>query len=194
MRRVCVFCGSAVGARPAYADAARALGEELVRRRLGLVYGGGSVGLMGILADTVLAAGGEAVGVIPHGLASRELAHAHLTEQHVVDNMHLRKAEMAERSDAFVALPGGLGTLEELLEILTWSQLGIHRKPVGILNVANYWDALTTMLSHAVHEGFVTPENAALLLVADTSRELLDRMTTWTPPSIARPWLTPDET
>jgi uncharacterized protein (TIGR00730 family) len=194
MRRVCVFCGSAAGARPAYADAARALGEELVRRNLGLVYGGGSVGLMGILADTVLAQGGEAVGVIPRALATRELAHPSLTEQHVVATMHDRKSEMEARSDAFIALPGGLGTLEELLEILTWSQLGIHQKPVGVLNVAGYWDAITSMLSHAVGEGFVTDENAALLLVADTPPALLDLLTHWTPPRIARPWLTAGET
>ncbi len=149
MRRICVFCGSAEGARPAYRDAARALGRELATRGLGLVYGGGSVGLMGVLADTVLAEGGEVIGVIPGPLATRELAHTGLTELRVVGSMHERKATMARLSDGFVALPGGLGTLEETLEVLTWTQLGIHRKPVGVLNVEGYWDGLERMLGHA---------------------------------------------
>lgn len=194
MKRICVFCGSSKGARPAYAEAAQRLGEDLVRRGLGLVYGGGSIGLMGVLADTVLAAGGEAIGVIPGGLASRELAHAGLTEMHVVDSMHERKAMMASLCDGFIALPGGLGTFEETLEILTWAQLGIHRKPVAVLNVEGYWDGLRRLLAHAVEEGFVRPEYAALLLFGGTPAELLDRLAAWRPPALARAWLGPSQT
>ncbi len=193
MERLCVFCGSAAGARLAYADAARALGAELVRRRLGLVYGGGSVGLMGILADTVLAAGGEAVGVIPRGLVTPEVAHARLTALHVVASMHERKALMARLADGFIALPGGLGTLEEALEALTWAQLGIHRKPVGLLNVAGYWDGLSALLRHAVREGFVRPENADLLVTEPTAAALLDRFEAWSAPRAARVWLDPTQ-
>ena len=194
MKRICVFCGSATGARPAYAAAARDLGEALVARGLGLVYGGGSVGLMGVLADAVLAAGGEVIGVIPGPLASRELAHAGLTALHVVDSMHERKAMMASLCDGFVALPGGLGTFEETLEVLTWAQLGIHRKPVGVLNVEGYWDGLRHLLAHAVGEGFVRPEYAALLLFGTTAAELLDRVAAWRSPALARVWLAPSQT
>ncbi len=194
MKRICVFCGSATGARPAYAEAARDLGEALVARGLGLVYGGGSVGLMGVLADAVLAAGGEVIGVIPGPLASRELAHAGLTALHVVDSMHERKAMMASLCDGFVALPGGLGTFEETLEVLTWAQLGIHRKPVGVLNVEGYWDGLRHLLAHAVGEGFVRPEYAALLLFGTTAAELLDRVAAWRSPALARVWLAPSQT
>jgi uncharacterized protein (TIGR00730 family) len=194
MKRICVFCGSSAGARPAYAGAARVLGEELVRRGLGLVYGGGSVGLMGALADSVLAKGGEVIGVIPGPLASRELAHPHVTEMRVVESMHERKATMARLADAFIALPGGLGTLEETLEILTWSQLGIHRKPVGILNVEGYYDGLLRFLSHAVREGFVRSEYFGLLLFADTAADVLDRVAAWSPPALPRAWLTPSQT
>ncbi len=194
MRRVCVFCGSAAGGRPDYADAARTLGAELVRRGVGLVYGGGSVGLMGVLADTVLAAGGEAIGVIPRPLASRELAHGGLTEMRVVDSMHERKATMSSLADGFVALPGGLGTLEETLEVLTWAQLGIHGKPVGLLNVRGYWDALLGLVAHAVRERFVLAEHAALLLAAGGAAELLDRFATWRPPVFPRAWLSPTQT
>jgi uncharacterized protein (TIGR00730 family) len=186
---LCVFCGSAVGTRPAYADAARALAAELVRRRLDLVYGGGSVGLMGVVADAVLAAGGRAIGVIPRPLATKELLHAGLTETHLVASMHERKALMAELAGGFVALPGGLGTLEELLEILTWSQLGIHQKPIGVLNVGGYWDGFAALLDRAVDEGFVSPENRALLLVADGPAALLDRLAAWEPPVGERLWL-----
>ncbi len=194
MKRVCVFCGSAEGARPVYAEAARDLGAELVRRGLGLVYGGGSVGLMGALADAVLAAGGEVVGVIPGPLATRELAHPGLSELRVVPTMHERKATMARLSDAFVALPGGLGTFEETLEVLTWAQLGIHAKPVGALDVEGYWDGLRRMLAHAVEEGFVRPEYAALLLWGRTPVELLDRLAAWRPPEFTRAWLRPSQT
>jgi uncharacterized protein (TIGR00730 family) len=194
MKRVAVFCGSSEGARPAYADAARALGAELVRRGLGLVYGGGSVGLMGVLADAVLAQGGEVIGVIPEPLAARELAHRYLTELRVVASMHERKATMASLADGFITLPGGLGTLEETLEILTWAQLGIHRKPVGVLNVAGYYDGLLRMLSHAVREDFVRPDYFALLLFADTPQEMLDRFAAWQPPVLPRAWLAPSQT
>ena len=194
MKRICVFCGSSEGARAAYADAARALAGELVRRKIGLVYGGGSVGLMGVLADAALAAGGEVIGVIPGPLAARELAHPGLTEMRVVGSMHERKATMASLVDGFIALPGGLGTFEETLEILTWAQLGIHEKPVGVLNVEDYWDGLLRMLYHAVREGFVKREYLALLLFADTPAELLDRFERWRPPTVPRGWLVPSQT
>jgi uncharacterized protein (TIGR00730 family) len=194
MNRICVFCGSSAGARAGYVDAARLLAAELARRKLGLVYGGGGLGLMGALADAMLAAGGEVIGVIPGPLASRELAHAGLTEMRVVDSMHERKATMASLVDGFIALPGGLGTLEETLEILTWAQLGIHHKPVGVLNVEGYYDGLLRFLTHAVREGFVRPEYFALLLFGDTPAELLDRFVTWQPPAIARAWLSPSQT
>jgi uncharacterized protein (TIGR00730 family) len=194
LNRVCVFCGSAVGARPEYADAATALAGELARRGLGLVYGGGSVGLMGVLADAALAAGAEVIGVIPRGLATRELAHPGLTELRVVASMHERKATMASLSTGFVALPGGLGTLEETLEVLTWSQLGIHAKPVALLDVAGYYAGLRQLLAHAVREGFLRPEYAGLVLFADTPAEALDRVARWTPPRMARAWLDIRET
>ena len=188
-----MFCGSSEGKHPAYAEAARALAAELCRRQLGLVYGGGSVGLMGVLAGAVLDAGGEVIGVIPGPLATPELAHAGLTELRVVGSMHERKATMAALADAFTTLPGGLGTLEEVLEVLTWAQLGIHGKPVGLLNACGYWDRLVDMLAHAVGEGFVRPQHAALLLGGDTPAELLDRFETWRPPGVPRPWLDPSQ-
>jgi uncharacterized protein (TIGR00730 family) len=187
--RVCVFAGSAVGARPAYAEAARGLAGELVARGLGIVYGGGSVGLMGVLADAALARGGEVIGVIPRPLATRELAHTGLTAMHVVGSMHERKALMASLVDGFVSLPGGLGTLEETLEILTWSQLGIHRKPVGLLNVAGYYDGLQGLLGHAVREGFVRREYLGLFVFADTPAALLHAFSGWQPPRLPGAWL-----
>jgi uncharacterized protein (TIGR00730 family) len=193
-RRLCVFAGSSVGGRPEYAEAARALGAELVRRGLGLVYGGGSIGLMGVLADGVLAADGEVIGVIPRPLAAREIAHRGLTELRVVESMHERKATMAELSDGFIALPGGLGTFEETMEILTWSQLGIHRKPVGVLNVAGYYDGLLKLLASAVREEFIKREYVALLLFADTPADLLDLFERWTPPATPTVWLGPSQT
>src|SRR3954449_13611628 len=155
MQRVCVFCGSKSGGRPVYADAARRLGAALAARGCELVFGAGHVGLMGVLADAVLAAGGRAVGVIPQALVDRELAHRGLTELHVVGTMHQRKALMADLSDAFVALPGGYGTGDELFEILTWAQLGIHAKPIGLLNVAGYFDAMLAWLDHMTREDFL---------------------------------------
>jgi uncharacterized protein (TIGR00730 family) len=194
MQRICVFCGSRAGLRPHYAEAARVLAGELVRRGLGLVYGGGSVGLMGALADATLEAGGEVIGVIPAPLASRELAHPGLTEMRVVASMHERKATMAALVDGFIALPGGLGTFEETLEILTWAQLGIHRKPVGVVNVQGYYDGLLQMLTHAVREGFVRTEYSGLLLFGGSPAELLDRFAAWTPPALPRAWLDPSQT
>ena len=194
MKRICVFSGSAKGAHPDYAEAARELAAELGPRRLGLVYGGGSVGLMGVLADAALAGGVPVIGVIPGPLAAAELAHTGLTELRVVGSMHERKALMASLADGFVALPGGLGTLEETLEVLTWAQLGIHAKPVGLLNVRGYWDGLLRMLHHAVGEGFVRREHAALLLAGATPAELLDRLAAWRSPPFRRVWLDPSQT
>lgn len=189
LQRICVFCGSSSGTRDAYAQAARELAVEIVRRKLGLVYGGGSVGLMGVLADTVLERGGEVIGVIPKPLATRELAHTRLSEMRVVGSMHERKALMATLADGFIALPGGLGTFEETLEILTWSQLGIHRKPVGALNVEGYFDGLLTLLSHAEQEGFVRREYGKLLLFSETPAALLDAFSAWSPPALPGYWL-----
>ena len=194
MSRVCVFAGSNAGVRPEYAAAARALAAECASRELGIVYGGGSVGLMGVLADAALAAGVEVIGVIPRPLATKELAHAGLTELRLVESMHERKATMNSLADSFIALPGGLGTFEETLEVLTWSQLGIHGKPVGVLNVEGYYDGLLRWLSHAVGEGFVRREHLGLLLFADAPGELLDRFAVWTPPPGPRAWLRPTQT
>jgi hypothetical protein len=194
VKRVCVFAGSGSGTRPEYAAAARALAGECARRGLGVVYGGGSVGLMGVLADAALAAGVEVIGVIPRPLASRELAHAGLSEMRVVESMHDRKATMNTLADGFIALPGGLGTFEETLEVLTWAQLGIHGKPVGVLNVAGYYDGLQRWLAHAVGEGFVARAHLGLLLFAGAPGELLDRVSAWTPPPGPRAWLRESQT
>src|SRR5512140_2299313 len=166
MKRICVFCGSSVGRNPRYVEAARRVGVALARRGIGLVYGGASVGLMGAVADAALEAGGEVVGVIPKALQLRELAHARLTTLHVVASMHERKAKMAELADGFVALPGGMGTLEEFAEILTWAQLGLHAKPSGLLDVGGYYAPLIQFFDRAVVEGFVRPEHRRMVLVA----------------------------
>src|SRR5579884_4022684 len=166
MRRVCVFCGSSAGTRAVYRDGARRLGEVLAAGGLGLVYGGGHVGLMGVLADAVLQGGGEVVGVIPQALVDRELAQLNLTRLEVVDTMHQRKARMADLADAFVALPGGFGTADELFEILTWAQLGIHRKPIGLLNIARFFDPLLTWVEQCVSQSFLRPEHRELLQVS----------------------------
>jgi uncharacterized protein (TIGR00730 family) len=178
-----------MGSDPRFAAVARDLGDELAARRIGLVYGGGSLGLMGVVADAVLNAGGEVIGVIPQALKTEEIAHAGLTKLHVVASMHERKALMASLSDAFIALPGGLGTFDELLEMLTWLQLGIHQKPVALLDVATYWTGLRQLLSDAVANGFVHEKNARSLLVETTPHALLDAMKTWTPPPLPRLWL-----
>lgn len=173
VRRVCVYCGSRPGHRLAYAAAARALGTGLARAGVGLVTGGGAVGLMGVVADACLAAGGTAVGVIPEALAAREIGHAALTELHVVATMHERKAHMAELADAFVALPGGMGTLEEIAEMLTWAQLGLHAKPCALLDVDGYYAPLVRFLDHAAAEGFVREADRARIVVAPTPEAVL---------------------
>ena len=174
--RVCVYAGSSPGARQQYADAARALGRVLAGRRRGIVFGGSRSGLMGALADEALARGGEVIGVIPRYLVEREVAHGALTDLHVVATMHERKALMAELADAFVALPGGIGTLEELVEMLTWAQLGLHGKPVGIVNVDGYYDSLLAFLAHAVDEGFLSPTTRERLAVQSDPEALLDEL------------------
>jgi len=171
-----VFCGASPGRDTRYAEAARGVGEDLARRGIGLVYGGGRVGLMGALADAALAAGGEVTGVIPRGLVDRELAHQGLTELRIVGTLHERKAVMAELADAFIALPGGLGTLEELAEVTSWAQLGLHAKPIGLLDVAGYWRPLLGWLDHAVESGFVAPVHRDLLVVSPDLSSLLDAM------------------
>lgn len=182
IQRVCVFCGSSPGDGPGYLAAAEALGKELLARGLGLVFGGAGVGLMGRIADTVLAGGGEVVGVMPSALVDREVAHPGLSELRVVDSMHERKALMADLADAFIALPGGLGTIEELLEALTWAQLGIHRKPCGILNVEGYFDPLMTFLDLAADRRFINPNHRSLLLDSDDAGRLLDLLEASEPP------------
>ncbi|MCA9607237.1 MAG: TIGR00730 family Rossman fold protein [Myxococcales bacterium] len=175
-KRVCVYCGSAPGKRPAYQEAAAAVGRSLARRGVGLVYGGAAVGTMGIVADAALAEGGEVIGVMPRQLDEREIAHRGLTELHVVSGMHERKAKMTALSDAFLALPGGFGTLDELFEALTWSQLGIHAQPVGLWNVEGYWTPLISLLDRMVDEGFLAPANRARLVSGDALDPLLDRL------------------
>jgi uncharacterized protein (TIGR00730 family) len=188
MPSVCVFCGSSPGARPEYAEAARDLAAEMAARGLGLVFGAGRVGLMGVLADAMLGAGGHVAGVIPQALVDREVAHEGLSELEIVDSMHERKRRMAERSDAFVALPGGIGTLEELFEVFTWAQLGIHAKPCGLLDVAGYYRPLREMLDAMVSERFLRPQHRELLVVAATPAELLDRLEAHRPPPVEK-WL-----
>jgi uncharacterized protein (TIGR00730 family) len=189
MRRVCVFCGSKSGGRPAYAEATRAFGAALVARGCELVFGAGHVGLMGVLADAVLAAGGRAVGVIPQALVDRELAHRSLTELRIVQTMHQRKALMADLSDAFVALPGGYGTGDELFEILTWAQLGIHAKPIGLLNVAGYFDPMLAWLEHMTREDFLRRRHRELLLVAADAAALLDLLAGYRPAPPEAKWI-----
>lgn len=192
MKRLCVFCGSNKGARPVYTAAAKALGQAFVKRNLGLVYGGGNVGLMGIISDEILAQGGEVIGVIPHSLVRREVAHQSLTAQHIVGTMHERKALMAELSDGFIAMPGGMGTFDEFCEILTWAQLGIHQKPCGILNVENYFTPLLTMFDHAVVEGFLRDAHRALVLEATEPDDLLDALAAYRPQQVEK-WLDLDK-
>ncbi len=174
MRRVCVFCGSNLGDRPEYAEAARSMGRALLERDLELVFGGGNIGLMGVVADTVLAGGGRVTGVIPRALEEREVAHYGVTELRVVSSMHERKAMMEDLSDAFIALPGGIGTFEEILEILTWSQLEIHPKPSGLLNVAGYYDKLMNVLQQAVDAGFMPERSLDSLYVGTDAGPLLE--------------------
>lgn len=192
MKRICVYCGSQNGDRREYGEAAEALGGALAGRGLELVYGGGRVGLMGRLADAVLAGGGRVIGVIPEALVAREVAHHQVTDLRVVASMHERKALMAELSDGFAVLPGGLGTLEELAETLTWGQLGIHAKPCGLLNAAGYFDPLIAFFDHAADEGFVKPQYRALFQVGRTPEELLDLLAAYQPPPAPR-WITAEQ-
>ncbi|MBI2394714.1 MAG: TIGR00730 family Rossman fold protein [Deltaproteobacteria bacterium] len=192
MKRVCVFCGSSPGIRPEYLAMARSLGTALARRRLGLVYGGASVGLMGALADAALAAHGEVIGIIPKALDKREIAHRGLTELHIVDSMHTRKAMMAQRADAFIALPGGLGTLEELFEVMTWRLLGLHKKPAGLLDVGGYYGPLNAFLARTIDEGFLRREHLALEVATDPD-VLLDRLAA-SPPVEVEKWIGREDT
>ena len=191
MQRICVFTGSNYGNRPEYRRAAQELGEELARRGLGLVYGGASVGLMGVVADTVLANGGEAIGVIPGGLFKREVAHRGLTQLHEVGSMHERKALMADLADGFIALPGGLGTFDELFEIISWAQLGLHNKPIGLLDEAGYFTPLLALIHHATGEGFIMPVHAGIVMREATAAALLDRFAAYQPTVNVNKWVEP---
>ncbi|MFT0859053.1 TIGR00730 family Rossman fold protein [Ancylobacter sp. G4_0304] len=188
MRRVCVFLGSNSGNRPAYRAAATALGTALARQGLGLVYGGASVGLMGAVADAALSAGGEVIGIIPQRLVDKEVAHPGLSDLRIVQSMHQRKALMAELSDAFVALPGGVGTLEELFEVWTWAQLGGHAKPCALYNVEGYYDQLLGFLDHVVDEAFMKPAHRDMLLVAEEPGALIERLRAYQPPNVTK-WI-----
>jgi uncharacterized protein (TIGR00730 family) len=192
MRRVCVFCGSNPGLRPAYLEAAKEMGRALARRGIGLIYGGGRVGLMGAVADSVLAAGGQVIGVIPQALLEKEVAHGRLTELRVVASMHERKAMMADLSDAFIAMPGGYGTFEEFCEVLTWSQLGIHGKACGLLNVEGYYDKLLALFDHAVAEGFVRPSHRSLVVEATDPEVMLDVLESYRWPRVEK-WIDREE-
>ncbi|MEO7520843.1 MAG: TIGR00730 family Rossman fold protein [Gemmatimonas sp.] len=193
LNRLCVYCASNDGANSAYLQAARAFGALIATRGITLTYCGGRVGLMGAIADAALAAGGEVVGVMPHGLVQREVAHRGLTKLHVVDSMHDRKAMLADMSDAFVALPGGIGTLEEFFETWTWAQLGVHRKPVGLLDVSGFWQPLVALLDHLEEQGFLRGAPRDSLVVRDEGVALLEAITAFEPPAV-RQWLRPGET
>jgi uncharacterized protein (TIGR00730 family) len=192
MRSICVFCGSSLGRNPIYRTVAARVGTLVASRGLRLVYGGANLGLMGVLADAALSAGGEVIGVIPESLVAREIGHVGITELRVVASMHERKAQMADLSDGFIALPGAFGTLEEYCEILTWAQLGIHGKPCGLLDVAGYWSSLIRLFDHAVAEGFLHPDLRALVIEDDDSERLLARMERYMPPETTK-WIAPDE-
>ena len=193
MKHVCVFCGSQTGSNPVHIETARELGRELAGRGLALVYGGGRVGLMGELATAVVQTGGTVIGVIPHSLSAKEIAYAEATELVVVGTMHERKALMADRSDAFVALPGGFGTCDELFEILTWGQLGIHKKPVAVLNVGGFFDPLLAWADHLTAEGFLKPKHRELLLAADSVGDLFQKLADWRPVEPVVKWATRGE-
>jgi uncharacterized protein (TIGR00730 family) len=194
MDRVCVFCGSSPGARPAYTEATEELARLLAAEGIGVVYGGGGVGLMGKLADAVLAHGGEITGVIPRALVDREIEHRQVEDMRVVDSMHERKALMAELADAFVALPGGIGTLEELVEVFTWSQLGLHRKPCGLLDVEGYYQRLADFLDHAVQERFLLEQHRVTLMAESDPGALLERLRAYRPDAVEPKWIDRDET
>ena len=188
IKRLCVFCGSSLGDAPAYAAAARELGTTLARRGIGLVYGGASVGLMGAVADAALAAGGDVIGVIPEALVRKEVAHGGPVDLRIVGSMHERKALMAELSCGFVALPGGIGTLEELFEVWTWAQLGYHAKPCALLNVDGFYDPLIAFLDNVVERQFLKPPHRAMLIVSDASNDLLARLAAYEPPVVGK-WI-----
>ncbi|UUY10256.1 TIGR00730 family Rossman fold protein [Pseudomonas sp. J452] len=181
LKSVCVFCGASTGHNPLYREAASLLGRTLAERGLTLIYGGGAVGLMGVVADAVMAAGGQVIGIIPQSLERSEIGHKGLTRLEVVDGMHARKARMAELADAFIALPGGLGTLEELFEVWTWGQLGYHGKPLGLLDVNGFYQQLSGFLDHLVSEGFVRPPHRDMLQRSESAGELLDQLAAWQP-------------
>lgn len=185
-KRICVFCGSSLGERRGYAEAAAAMAQTLVAKGLTVVYGGGNAGLMGVLANTAMAAGGEVIGVIPHSLGVKERAHTGLTDLRVVESMHERKAMMADLSDAFIALPGGYGTFEEFCEILTWTQLGLHRKPCGILNVDGYYDHLLRLFDHSVTEGFVKPVHRKMVISEADPEALVERLIRYEVPAVSK--------
>jgi uncharacterized protein (TIGR00730 family) len=194
VRRLSVFCGSSPGARPAYTQAADEFGRLLAKEGIGLVYGGGKVGLMGRLADAVLAEGGEAIGVLPEALVAREIGHPGLSDLRVVGSMHERKALMADLSDGFVALPGGLGTVEELFEVYTWAQLGLHRKPCALLDVEDYFEGLAGFLAHAVEERFLREDHRAMLILERDPDVLLERLRGFEPAAIVPKWIDREET
>ena len=193
MQSVCVFCGSSPGIDPAYAQAARSLGRTLAEANVRLVFGGGHVGLMGVISNAALEAGGEAIGIIPKSLVERELAHPGLTDLRIVGSMHERKAMMSDLSEGFITLPGGTGTLEEFFEVLTWAQLGEHEKPCGLLNVAGYYDPLLAVFDQMVDEGFLSASNRALVLVESEPDKLLRRLDLYRPPEIPK-WIDRSET
>ena len=193
IERVCVFCGSRPGARPEYMEAAKTLGVLLAARKCTLVYGGASVGVMRAVADAALDAGGEVIGVIPRALVEKEVANLRLTDLRVVATMHERKALMADLSDAVIAMPGGFGTFDELFEILTWAQLGMHQKPIGLLNVAGFYDPMVAFLDHVVREGFVGEDNMRLFLMRETGAELLDALAAHEPPPLQTKWIDKEE-
>ena len=187
-RRICVFCGSNVGSNPLYRQTAETLGRLLAHRNIELVYGGGNIGLMGVLADSVLAAGGRAIGVIPESLMQKEVGHAGLTELRIVKSMHERKAMMSDLSDGFIAMPGGFGTFEEFCEVVTWSQLGIQSKPCGLLNVEGFYDPLLELFDHAVREGFLREDNRGLVLEDRDAEQLLTKMAAFVPAAVDK-WI-----
>ncbi len=193
IKRICVYCGSNSGSRPAYAEAARKLGTLLARRGIELVYGGGRVGLMGVIADATLAANGRVIGVIPEALVAREVAHLKLKDLRVVGSMHERKALMVDLADAFIAMPGGFGTLEEFSEVLTWAQLGLHRKPHGLLNVEGFYDSLLSFFDHAVAANFIRPAHRALVVAENDPERLLDALAQTVPPNLDK-WIDREET
>jgi uncharacterized protein (TIGR00730 family) len=193
MKRICVYCGSSVGNQPLYREAALAMGAVLASRKIGLVYGGGNVGLMGVIADAVLAGGGEVIGVIPQSLADREIAHSGVTDLRIVDSMHTRKALMADLSDAFIAMPGGFGTFEEIFEAVTWTQLGVHRKPCGLLNVGGFYTPLALFIDQAVSEGFIKPVHRESIVVDDSPERLVTALAAVKLPDVPK-WIRRDET